>query len=260
LGANIKKAQEEGLDESKGAFSFVESSYDSLSGAFSTLTEQSVLQGLSKFAEGYPGQPFLDKLVKTAADIPPSFVPTLLNQIRQLSILGGDEYSRETYDPSLTKQMVNRMINRVPYASKTLPQQYDALGKERKPYQKNSVFNVMFNPGFTSRYKLSEEARYVTSLIDETKNEQLAPRVPERKISVDGVSIALTNEEFALLQKYQGEITRELIAKNAKRDQFKRLEKREENVEKSLNKAGELARAKLLKEMVNVKQRVEEAK
>lgn len=243
IGANTNKNIREGEGSLAG---LAGTAYNSLEGGLGTLTEQSVLQGLKSAAEGYPGQTVTDKIADILSDIPSSFVPTGLNQIRQIQ----DPYSRETYDPSKLQQSLNRARNRLPFGgSEGLPQQYDTLGREKKPYQENTPFNVMFNPGFASRYQLSPEAKYIVDLIEETGDETLAPRAPSKSITIDGVNIKLTGEEYSRIQQYQGEATRNLLEKRMKRDSNKRLEKKSDKVKDVLTDAGKDARKKLKKEM-----------
>lgn len=242
IGANVAKNFKEGKDGISGLPGTV---YNSLEGGLGTLTEQSVLQGLKRAAEGYPGQTVTDKLIDILSDVPASFVPTAFNQARQLT----DEAARETYDPNKLKQSLNKAQNRIPGLAGELPQQYDTLGRPKKPYQDNSLFNVLLNPGFSSRYTLTPEAKYVVDLINETGDESLAPRAPQKSITIDGQSVKLTAEQFAKLQQYQGEETRKEIESNMRKDGNKRLDVRVGNVKNSLADAGKDARDRLKKEM-----------
>lgn len=239
IGANTAKNMSEGDNKLSG---LAGTAYNSLEGGLGTLTEQSVLQGLKQAAEGYPGQTVTDKIMDILSDIPSSFVPTLSNQIKQLD----DNARRETYDPSKMQQSLNRAQAKIPGLAGKLPQQFDTLGRPKETYQDNNIFNVMFNPGFASRYQLSPEAKLIVGLIEETGDETLAPRAPSKSITIDGVSVKLTTEEYARMQQYQGEETRKRLEKinpNAS------LKGRINRVEDALDKGGDKARDRLRKEM-----------
>lgn len=202
MGANINKNLGEGKDTTTGVLS---SAYNSISGGLNTLTEQSVLQGLARAAEGYPGQTVTDKIADILSDIPASFVPTILNQVKQAT----DNTKRETTDQTLLEQTLNKAQAKIPGLAGKLPKKYDTLGNEQNHYQDNNAVNVLLNPGFPSRYKLSDEARMIVDLITETGDEGIAPRVPNKKL--DGSK--LTGEQFSRLSKLQGDETKERLGK-----------------------------------------------
>lgn len=202
MGANINKNLGEGKDTTTGVLS---SAYNSISGGLNTLTEQSVLQGLARAAEGYPGQTVTDKIADILSDIPASFVPTILNQVKQAT----DNTKRETTDQTLLEQTLNKAQAKIPGLAGKLPKKYDTLGNEQNHYQDNNAVNVFLNPGFPSRYKLSDEARMIVDLITETGDEGIAPRVPNKKL--DGSK--LTGEQFSRLSKLQGDETKERLSK-----------------------------------------------
>ncbi|MEO3947616.1 hypothetical protein [Gorillibacterium sp. CAU 1737] len=238
MGANAAK----NVNENKGATSGIAgTAYDSFSGGLNTLVEQSVLSGLKDAAQGYPGQTVTDKIVDVLSDLPSSFVPTLANQIKQVT----DNRKRETYDPDKIQQSLKLAKSRIPGVADQFPQQTDTLGRPKTTYQDNSVFNVFFNPGFSSKYELSPEAEMIVDLINKTGDETLAPRVPSKKL--DGT--ALTNEQFARLQQLQGEET----AKRLQRiNRNATTESQAKQVKKALTTAGEQARKQLKKEF-NIK-------
>jgi hypothetical protein len=238
IGANIGQ----NLDEKKGVSTNIGNTImQSLNGGINTLTEQSVLSGLKQAAEGYPGQTVTDKITDILSDMPASFVPSTLNQIKQLD----DNARRETYDPALWKQSLNKAKAKIPGLSRTLPQQYDTLGKSKQTWQNNSAANVFLNPGSPSKYELSPEAKFVVDLINETGDETLAPRVPGKSITVDGVSVKLTGDQFSRLQQLQGEETAKRINKI---NPASSLESKSKKMQKGLTDAGKTAKKTLAKE------------
>lgn len=242
VGANTAKNLNDGKEGLSGLPGTV---YNSLEGGLGTLTEQSLLSGLKQAAQGYPGQTVTDKIMDILSDIPASFVPTAFNQVKQLN----DNARRETYSPNKLEQSLNRAQAKIPGLSEKLPKQYDTLGREKETYQNNSLFNVMLNPGFSSRYTLTPEAKYIVDLINETGDESLAPRVPGKTITIDGQSVKLNGDMFSRMQQLQGEETSKLLSKRAENDANKRTEVKSRNVSKSLTEAGERARKQLKKEL-----------
>lgn len=206
VGANTAKNIGEGKQKLSG---LAGTAYNSVEGGLGTLTEQSVLSGLKNAAQGYPGQTVTDKIMDILSSIPSSFVPTYLNQAKQLM----NNNKKETYSPNKLEQAINIAKAKIPGVEKDLPQQYDTLGEPKKTYQNNSVLNVLFNPGFSSRYQLSPEAKMIVDLINETGDETLAPRVPGKTIKIDKQSVKLNGDQFSRLQQLQGQETKERIGR-----------------------------------------------
>ncbi|PZD95243.1 hypothetical protein DNH61_11835 [Paenibacillus sambharensis] len=240
IGANVKKNLTEGKDGLSGTFGTV---YNSLEGGLGTLTEQSVLSGLKSAVEGYPGQSVTDKIMDVLTEIPASFVPTAFNQFKQMN----DNYRRETYSPNKLEQSLNRAQAKIPIWAESLPQQYDTLGNPKETYQDNNVFNVMFNPGFTSKYKLSPEAKYIVELIAETGDETLAPRVPGKKVTIEGQTFILNGDMFSRLQQLQGEETKKRINKRMNQN-IQDPAKKSKRISKELTRAGDEAKKQLGRE------------
>lgn len=105
-----------------------------------TLFEQSMLSGLSELFGGYDG--FMPAVANAVLDLPSQFVPTLSKQAAELT----DPYARRTATGSMTDKAVNKVLARIPGASKTLEPVVDVLGRDVKRYGgKNNLFNVFLN-------------------------------------------------------------------------------------------------------------------
>jgi hypothetical protein len=188
-------------DAAKGLGATLAGSFE---GAINTVAEQPVLQGLARIVQGYDiGQ----SLVSSAKNIPASFAPTLLNQIRQAS----DNISRSTYDPNPAKEAIKKAQLKIPYLAGKLPPNYTTLGQIKETYQggSNNLFNVFLNPSFVSRYKLTPEARLAVETFKETGETKQIPRVAPKKFVVGGKSFVLTPEEYSEFQRIIGEKTRQ---------------------------------------------------
>ncbi|MGW8439979.1 hypothetical protein ACWGXJ_03085 [Paenibacillus sp. S33] len=236
MGANINKnvKDEKEADESP-VLGTLAAGYNSFAGGINTLQQQSVLKGLADAASGYAGQTATDKIVDILSDIPSSFIPTILNQIKQTQ----DNNKRETYSPNKIEQSLNKAQAKIPGLAQKLPKKYDTLGQEQKHYQDPSLANIFLNPGFPSRYTLSPEAQEVVNLITETEDETLAPRVPGKTLKGN----KLTGEQFSRLSQVQGEETARRIRKLSGT-----TEQKANKMEKSLKKASEKARKQIMQE------------
>lgn len=234
MGANMRNSKD---DEKETAVGLGMNLLNNVSSGVNTLTDQSVLQGIARAAEGYPGQTVSDKIMDVLSDIPSSFTPSMLNQIKQMT----DNTRRETYSPNKLEQSLNKAQAKIPGLAQQLPAQFDTLGNEKQTYQDNNWFNVLLNPGFASRYQLSPEARLIVDLITETGDESLAPRVPSKSIQGN----KLTGEQFSRYSQLQGEETRERLSKI---DPDLSTKSKIKRVEKTLTKASEKAKKQMIKE------------
>jgi hypothetical protein len=233
LGVGVNQSVKENdelnpLSATKGAFD----------GASSTVLEMSVLSGLKDFLTSYPGKKPSDYLVNPVKNIASSFVPTLSNQVRQLS----DNSAKTTYSPNLLPEIGNRAINRMPGAQNSLLPSFDTLGNKKETYQNgsNNWINVLFNPSFVSKYNPSPEAQFVLETISATGNKNLAPRMPQKKL--DGEK--LTTEEYVEMQRIMGEEVRKGLSSQAGRTSSN-YEKSEKAIEDILTEAGKKAREEI---------------
>jgi hypothetical protein len=201
LGTGVSQSAKENGELSIGGAA--KGAFDS---ATNTILEMSVLGGLKDFLSSYQGKKPSDYLVNPLKGAAGSFVPTLSNQIRQVS----NNEAKTTYSPNLLPEIKNRAINRIPGAEKTLPPAYDTLGNQRQTYQNdsNNWFNVFLNPSFVSKYNPSPEAEFVLNAINQTGDKNLAPRMPQKKL--DGEK--LTSEQYAKMQRIMGEEARRGLA------------------------------------------------
>lgn len=242
IGSEFRKGQEEGKTADKLFTGVAGAAVNSFAGSLNTLTEQSVLSGLKDAAQGYPGQTVSDKLVDILLDIPASFVPTAVNQLRQT----GDNTARETYDPNKIQQSLNMVKNRIPGLAQTLPKRYDNLGNQSKVYQDPSLFNIYLNPGKPSRYNPDDVAQDVLQLITDTDDDTLAPRVPQKKLQ----GVPLTGEQYSELSRLQGLENRERLGK-INRDASTSSQMKKTN--RAIDKAAKGAKKHLLREFPDLK-------
>lgn len=186
----------------------------------STLFKQSLLQGFQKLF-GY--NDLVGGLTETAMNAPTQFVPTVLKQGSQLK----DSSLKDTYDPDRFKKLGNQIKAKLPIASESLPTRVDTLGRDVKQFQgKNTPYNVLLNPSFTTKNVGNETERFVSKLYEETGLKTHFPKIAENKITykVDNTTnatINLTADEKISLQRYIGQRTDkefQVIAKQYAKD------------------------------------------
>jgi hypothetical protein len=91
----------------------------------STLTDQSILRNVRdafKFGPKSTGR-------KIITDTPASFVPSVLNQARQIIDDRAREVSKEKGGRGMARESLEKVLNRLPGASKKLPERRDIVGR-----------------------------------------------------------------------------------------------------------------------------------
>ena len=193
--------------------------YRGMESALETLVAQPVLQGLLKLSQGYGAEGVASSIVNIATEVPASFTPTLLNQIRQIT----DNTKRSIYDPDMMAVTINKMTNKIPGLAGYLPETYDTLGykKEVYPQKGNNPFNVMLNPGFVSKFLPTTGDSKVMRVYEKTGSTKAFPREVGKVIGIpvlkgkmqDTLQVELTAKEYISLQKNVGKITRQMFSK-----------------------------------------------
>lgn len=175
------------------------------------LVEAPTFTGLRKlFGTGSFGE----KLGQAVMGVPSSFVPTLVNQVRQTV----DPVRRDRYDEStVVRYGVNPILDRLPFASETLNPRMDALGNEMRygPEGQPALVgaaNAFFSPWIATRADLPDDAKMVFRLAKATGDDTVFPRLQRTSITVNGESKKLTDEEYAAIQRYAGFLNKRFLA------------------------------------------------
>ena len=181
---------------------------DSMLQASETLQEQPLVRGVKTFTSRRNIAEGLSEVVK---DMPASFVPTILNQVRQLT----DNIARNTQDPNYLAEAGKKVAMRIPGASRALPAQINTLGEARQMYQddSNSIFNVFFNPAFVSRYRPDPVSKMVLDIWGKTGETVQFPRTAPRSVKVPDSTepLVLDPEQYQLFASYIGKKTNVLF-------------------------------------------------
>lgn len=205
------------IDKNKGgATGVIGSVINSLTSGVNTLYDQPVLSGVKKMFQ--TNQSLTDGLQDIAKGVPASFMPTLLNQVKQLI----DNTSRNTYDPNWTKETVNRAKAKVPVLSKTLEPRVGVFGNDKEVYQNgsNNPLNVFLNPAFVSKYNPKKEASLPLDAYMQTGEKGQFPRVVGKYITYGNQRVDLTTKEQTELQRFIGIKTQQEYSKLANDPRF----------------------------------------
>jgi len=191
---------------------------DVISSGVTTLIDQPLMQGIRGLTQGYDSQSMMDNVFKILEGVPASFVPTLLNQIKQLK----DNTSRNTSDVNYFQRMYKRAAYRIPGASETLEPRVTIWGDDQQFYQdgSNNPFNVFVNPAFINRYKPNPEAKMVLDIWRSTGIKTHFPRVADRKQVINGERVELDPEAYTQFQRYIGHKTGVLYSALADNPKF----------------------------------------
>lgn len=199
MGANI--------DENKGLNKgTVGAITNAIAEGTNTLADQPLVSGVQRlFGYGDPGKGALE----VAVSGPAAFIPTLLNQINQLT----DNTPRETYDPDPYKRAENLIKAKIPGLGKGLPERVTPFGDPAERYQggTNNPLNVFLNPAFLSKYQPKPYEKAILETAAQTGDKSIAPTLSEKKMTIDGKEVKLTGQEMVNFQRVTGENYKDAI-------------------------------------------------
>lgn len=196
---------------------------EALKSGGSTLMKQSLLQGVQRLFGGFDP---VGGIIDSALNAPTQLVPTLAKQSAQLQ----DATYRETYDPNAIKQMINQIKAKIPGLAKELPARKDVFGRDMKQFQgNNSVFNVMFNPGFSTKYNPEPASRLVLDIYEKSGETIQFPRVASKNFTYtdnktkEKKTVQLSTEQYGAYQEMLGNQTLNRLNQLALDKNFKLL-------------------------------------
>jgi hypothetical protein len=205
-----------------------------------TLLKQSFMQGVQRLFGGYAP---MDNLEQTAYNAPAQFIPTLSNQIAQLT----DSQKRSTYGGSVQQNALNSIKAKIPGLSKTLEPSIDTLGNPIQQYQgNNNLFNVFLNPGRQTTFNPNKAQSEILRVYESTGNKDVFPKVAPRSFTNKGETITLTPKEITTFQQTMGKNTESRL--NYIADQPSTDEMKAKLMAEAIRKAYEEAKQKILDE------------
>ena len=239
IGANLSESA-----DGKGS-GLIDSIIRSLGEGTNTLAEQPLVQGLTRpLKQRTPS----DSLAEVLKGVPASFVPTLLNQVKQLI----DNTQRNVNDSSTVTESLNLVRNKIPFLSNTLQPKISTLGKEKEVYQggSNNLFNVLLNPAFVSKYNPTPVTEKVLDIYNKTGETKHFPRaIDDKSVRSGGKKADLTPQEQMQLQKDIGQKVDQLLSVLVKNPRFNSLslDEQADIIYKKLDEAGDFGRSKMKK-------------
>jgi hypothetical protein len=179
-----------------------------------TLEEQPLLTGLTGFAAqvayAREGQgSMVDVLGQTMLDLPTSFVPTAIRQMRDLVDnrvyeTRGSEKMEKAYRDALAS--LPGVAERMGYKPRV-----DMLGTPLERYQggENTFFNVVINPAMVTSMKRDPMLRELYGIWQQTGETGQLPNQVRATITINGEKRGLTAPERADYQQFVGRLSRE---------------------------------------------------
>lgn len=179
-----------------------------------TLEEQPLLMGLTGFFKGAAyardGQGgLLEAAYNTMLELPASFVPTAIRQMRDLM----DNRVYELRGSDKMEQAYQNVLASLPEAAERLgyKPRVDILGTPLERYQggENTFFNVIINPAMVTRMKKDPQLRELYAIWQGSGETAQVPEARGKTITVNGEQRSLTAAERADYQQFVGRLTRE---------------------------------------------------
>ena len=213
IGANIVQKQEEGKEIMDGIAI-------SLNEGFNVILEQSFLQSINDVFSDAGKVP--EKIFQEILEIPSRAVPTLFKQINDLI----DPTVRTTFEyDNPVGSAINSVKNKIPGLSQTLSPQIDTMGREIKRYGgDNNIFNVFLNPANTNKGEMSDSAKEIYKVYQETGDKTILPRTAPYYIDQKGNRITFTAEQKAEFQSIAGQIIEDNVKKLNNNQNYKQLD------------------------------------
>jgi hypothetical protein len=233
---------------------FLDNAISSTNSAVNTVVEQPVLQGvsriLSKAAGGSIGKSdIVGAIADTVASAPSSFIPSLLNQVGQMT----DKFARETRTTNFVQEVANKVKQRVPGLRQGLPIKYTTLGTPAFQFDPaaggNNIFNVFMNPSFPRTVKDTVATQLIDDLYNKTGSAEQFPKQVGDKVSlsINGKQqqLGLNSQQISDYQKYVGERTNQAFTQLANDPAFQALSPEEQtnrmsNIMENINSAAKI--------------------
>jgi len=183
---------------------------DAIDTSTQTLTNQSLVKGLTNFAGDIKDKGVGTAVAKTAFGVPSSFTPSILNQFASLF----DKTGRSTYSPDKLEEAKNKVFSRIPGLRNTLEPSIDVFGQEKKNYESSGlvrILDVMFNPAFVTTIRDNPAAQEVLDIYYRSGETKQAPRVADKTLTINGEKVPLSAKQYSDYQKIIGTKTQEVF-------------------------------------------------
>lgn len=174
--------------------------YNTGNAGLDSLVNMSMLQGIKEALGGYGSN--MDKVMGVPEDFLSQMVPTMFNQAARII----DPVKRNTYDPNKVKSFGKTLVNKIPFASKTLQPKVDVLGNEvtTGSLPKRLLVNLI-SPGAAMSKTDNSNIKELSRLYEKNKDTAILPKVAPKSFKIDGEDKLLTPKELTQFQKTMGE-------------------------------------------------------
>ena len=211
LGASIYQSQKEWDAEEGTALDIAKSlgnaAFDGAASAINSWAELSPLQSLSDlFGNQYGTGGLAENLTNEILEFPQRLIPAAMGATARTV----DPVQRQTYSSGNPVQtLIDTAKSKIPYLSETLPATYDTWGRKvmRNDSAGQAAFAQFINPGQLGNDVSTPLDREIEILYNATGSKDVFPRKTEWK--VDGEK--LTNRQYSLVQKNQGQLSYKLV-------------------------------------------------
>ena len=186
-----------------------------LTAGINTITDLPFLQNYNKLMSDLKEGDDWKALQNFVASVPSQFVPTALGQVASLA----DPYQRETYDPNVLKQGLNKAQVKLPVASSALPLKRDVTGQPIDRYESKGaakLFDAFINPTFINKETTDPVLSELKSLYETTGETKQFMPVADKKIDIrtengEKIKRVLTGKEYSDFQGDTGKIMYNLL-------------------------------------------------
>ena len=165
------------------------------------------LQTLLSTNDPNTGQPSLVAgAEKVATGMPASFVPTVVNNIRNLT----DNTVRNTYPANNApwyQEMLNQVEDKIPLLSNHLAPRVDVAGNVMQKYPEgNTVLNAFFNPSNSSRLQNNPVANELIRLYQQNNTTNQFPGAVYNSVKSNGTQVNINPQTQAQMQHWMGQM------------------------------------------------------
>ncbi len=174
-----------------------------------SIIDMPFLSGINRAMSNYQRQGLGAAAAGMISDVPSQFVPTFANQVADVI----DPTAKETYDPNIFKQGINKAVNKIPGLRGILPDKASVTGEKIRKYDNEGLgllYNAMINPTFNNKQKSHPVIEELERLYQQSgQGNQYLP-VVKRKITYtdsqgNKIKRVLSTDEFNDYQKFVGQ-------------------------------------------------------
>lgn len=162
-------SQEESFGDALKAYP--ESTVKSL---WQSMLDMPLMQGLSDVVNIAKSEDPADAAGQLIGNQATSFIPSWVRQTAQWI----DPYYRDTSGDNVWEKAGNQFLSRIPFASQTLPEKLDGLGREQLRHEGDFMgfMNTFINPGQVEQIRIGELESFIDRIAQSSGDSKVYPR------------------------------------------------------------------------------------